>query len=212
MDHVNYCKQFLKAGGKVLDIGSGRGRFLKEMAALGFEANGVETNPDYLGGNVVEARAEELPFPNASFDFVNCAEVSEHVDDPIKMLKEIKRVLKSGGKCYISFHNRFGVYDYHYHLYFINWMPRRLAEFFLKVLGKTKQDGSAGRQKLLTMHYYTFGNIKKMLLRQSFSISDIRAKKIKKRFGLTSIPILILYSALLRPFYFNTFHILLKKQ
>ena len=112
MDHINYCKQFLKAGGRILDIGAGRGKFLAGMAELGFEVYGVETNPEYIGGYVLGTRAEELPFEDASFDFVNCAEVSEHVDDPIKMLKEIFRVLKPGGRCYISFHNRWGVYDY----------------------------------------------------------------------------------------------------
>ena len=211
MSHAEYCSKLVPAGGRILDIGAGRGRFLKEMAGLGFEIHGVETNSDYIEGNVIGTRAEELPFEDASFDFVNCAEVSEHVDDPIKVLKEIFRVLKPGGRCYISFHNRWGVYDYHYHLYFINWMPRRLAEFFLKLLGRQKKDGAAGRQKLETMHYFTFGEIKNTLGSLGFIHLDIRIEKIKSRFGGIAPIFSTIYSLFLRPFYFNTFHILLTK-
>ena len=211
MSHAEYCSKLVPAGGRILDIGAGRGRFLKEMAGLGFEIHGVETNSDYIGGNVIGTRAEELPFEDASFDFVNCAEVSEHVDDPIKVLKEIFRVLKPGGKCYISFHNRWSVYDYHYHLYFINWMPRVLAEPILKFLGRQKEDGPAGRQKLMTMHYYTYGHALKLLCDAGFTALDIRQERIKKFFGIFNFIFLILYFVVLRTFYFNTFHFLLLK-
>ena len=211
MSHAEYCSKFIPIGGKVLDVGSGRGNFLREMAGLGFDARGVESNPERIFGKVVRASAEDLPFPNNHFDFVNCAEVSEHVDDPIKMLKEIFRVLKPGGRCYISFHNRWGVYDYHYHLYFINWMPRSWTEPILKFFGKQKEDGPAGRQKLTTMHYYTYGQALKTLRNAGFSVSDIRIERIKKTFGAFNFLFLVFYFSLLRTFYFNTFHFLLAK-
>ncbi|MDP3935235.1 MAG: class I SAM-dependent methyltransferase [Candidatus Giovannonibacteria bacterium] len=211
MSHADYCSKFIPRGGSVLDIGAGRGKFLAEMEKLGFKIYGVETNPEYIGGPVIKALAEELPFPEKYFDFVNCAEVSEHVDDPVKMLKEIFRVLKPGGKCYISFHNRWGIYDYHYHLYFINWLPRLWTEPVLKFLNKEKKDGPAGRQKLTTMHYYIFSSVKKLLESTGFKTSDIRKEKIKDRFGFLSAPFLFFYFLFLRPFYFNTFHILLTK-
>jgi len=198
-----------------LDVGSGRGDFLRGMASLGFDARGVESSPERIfsatGGKVVRASAEDLPFQDNYFDFVNCAEVSEHADNPAKMLAEIFRVLKSGGKCYISFHNRCGVYDYHYHLYFINWMPRAWTEPILKFLGKQKKDGQAGRQKLISMHYYTCGRILRMLRDAGFSAADIRAERIKKISGVFHILFLFFYFCLLRPFYFNTFHFLLAK-
>lgn len=211
MTHADYCGQFLKAGDRVLDIGAGRGNFLAEMEKLGFKVYGVETNPEYIGGPILDVRAENLPFLDNYFDFVNCAEVAEHVDDPLKMLKEIFRVLKPGGKCYISFHNRWGVYDYHYHLYFINWMPRAWTELILKLLGRQKEDGLAGRQKLISMHYYTYGQAFMFLRQAGFVVADIRSEKIKKIFGAFSFLFLIFYFGLLRPLYFNTFHFLLEK-
>src|SRR3989344_7688081 len=111
MSHAEYCSKFIPIGGKVLDVGSGRGNFLREMSGLGFDACGVEPNPERVfsaiggpafgRGKVVRASAENLPFPNNHFDFVNCAEVSEHVDNPARMLQEIFRVLKPGCRCYI---------------------------------------------------------------------------------------------------------------
>ncbi len=211
MSHADYCSKFIPRAGSVLDIGAGRGKFLAEMEKLGFKVYGVETNPEYIGGLVLKARAEELPFPEKYFDFVNCAEVSEHVDDPVKMLQEIFRVLKPQGKCYISFHNRWGIYDYHYHFYFINWLPRLWTEPVLKILNKAKEDGQAGRQKLTTMHYYTFTSAKKILKSMGFKTSDIRQEKIKDRLKFLSALFLPFYYFLLRPFYFNTFHFLLTK-
>ncbi len=224
MTHADYCASFVGRNGTVLDVGSGRGAFLVEMAKLGFKAFGIETNPAYIAEtkaraeaenisvNVTGGRAEMLPFPDASFDFINCSEVSEHVDDPGAMLAEMFRVLRPGGRCYVSFHNRFGVYDFHYHLYFINWIPRLLTEPVLRLLGKQKPDSlGIGRQKLRTMHYYRYGEVRRLLSGIGFAVHDIRIPKIKFRFGRLAPLALVLYLSLLRPVYYNTFHILLEK-
>ena len=39
-----------------------------------------------------------MPFEDENFNFVMCNHVLEHVDDDIRALEEIKRVLKKGGK------------------------------------------------------------------------------------------------------------------
>lgn len=212
MSHAEYCSKFIPKGGKILDIGSGMGDFLRAMRALGFDAYGVETNPERIFENVVRASAESMPFPDNRFDFVNCAEVTEHVNDPQKVCQEIFRVLKPSGRCYISFHNRWGIYDYHYNLYFINWMPRVWAERAIKFLGREKSDGPAGRQKLTTMHYYTYKSAKRLLETAGFSAKDIRVGKIRRSFGVLSSAVLFVYFLLFRPFYFNTFHFLAAKQ
>ncbi len=224
MIHANYCKQFICLGGEVLDVGSGRGKFLCAMAQLRFRVYGVEVSSLYIEEakklaetnnvsiNVTQGKAEALPFEDGKFDFVNCAEVSEHVDDTIKMCQEIFRVLKLGSKCYISFHNRYGFYDYHYNMPFINWMPRFLAENITSMFGKAKKDSrEIGRQSLSSMHYYTFSQVKTMLQNLGFKVRDIRVDKSKDRFGFLSPLILLVYFSVARPFYFNTFHILVEK-
>jgi len=223
MNHYDYCAQFVRTGEDVLDVGAGKGVFSCEMAKRGFRAFGIEVNPLYVEKTkqrakdedvsilVTLGKAEQMPYDDNKFSFVNASEVTEHVDRPIEMCKEIYRVLKPGAKAYISFHNRFGIYDYHYHMYFINWLPRFLTEPVLKLLKKQKPDGEAGRQKLTTMHYYTYGQAKKLLKNVGFKVEDIRVGKIKNRFKFFSIILLPLYFAVLRPFYFNTFHIIARK-
>lgn len=223
MSHADYCAQFVAPSEKVLDVGSGQGKFLCEMAERGFAVYGVETNPAYIAAAAKNAqtrgltvalrqgKGEHLPFSEAYFDFVNCAEVTEHVDNPKMLCQEIWRVMKQHGKGYVSFHNRFGGYDYHYHLYGINWLPRVWAERLLRLLGKQKEDGAAGRQRLTTMHYYTYADVKLMLLNIGFTVHDIREIKIRQRYGRFSFIILLLYKAMLRPLYFNTFHMLIEK-
>jgi len=193
------------------------------MSKKGFEVFGVEINPSYiekineriveedLKVSVVEGRAEELPYENNIFSFANASEITEHVENPEMVCREIYRVLMPNAKAYISFHNRFGVYDYHHHTYFINWMPRTWSERVLKLLGKQKDDGEAGRQKLLTMHYYTYKEVKQLLKSCGFNLIDIRADKISKKYKLFSKILLPIYYIILRPLYFNSFHVLVTK-
>ncbi len=54
------------------------------------EASGLAI--DYKVGS-----GEDIPFPDASFDYVACCDVLEHVDDVNRVIGEITRVLKPGG-------------------------------------------------------------------------------------------------------------------
>jgi hypothetical protein len=44
-----------------------------------------------------------LTYPDSSFDLVLHSEVIEHVPDPVKALKECKRILKPGGVCLFTY-------------------------------------------------------------------------------------------------------------
>src|SRR5581483_1378704 len=56
---------------------------------------------------LVECLAEELPFPEASFDVVISTLVLCTVADPARSLSEIRRVLKPGGSLRFIEHVRF---------------------------------------------------------------------------------------------------------
>lgn len=210
---------------KILDLGSGRGDFLIELAKRGVKAMGLERNEEYVRISyekareegvkieIVKGKAENLPFENNSFDFVNASEIIEHIEEPIKVLEEIYRVSVLGGKCYISVPNRFGFKDPHFKMYFINWLPRFLAEFYLSLRRAHKDYKSfQDRQKLSEMRYFTFAGFSKLAGNVGFKIIDIREEKIKKiknRFLRNFLN--IAYSLILKRFYFNTFHFLLIK-
>lgn len=48
------------------------------------------------------ASAEKLPFKDESFDLILCFETIEHIENPQKALKEIKRVIKKDGKVILT--------------------------------------------------------------------------------------------------------------
>lgn len=63
---------------------------------------------------VIQGDCCRLPFRSCSVDFVVCTMVIEHVPDDMDLIKEIKRVLKPGGKAFVSsvIRKRFGIYFY----------------------------------------------------------------------------------------------------
>lgn len=209
----------------VLDLGSGRGRFLIEAASSGINITGLECYQKYIEDSyrlaeergvkiqVLQGFGEKLPFANESFDFVNMAEVIEHVQSPITVMSEVRRVLKPGGRVYLSVPNRFGLKDQHFGLYFVNWLPRSLADIFISIFGEHKDyAGQAGHQRLADMHYFTYTGITKLLKSLGFSYKDMRVLKIKEKFKNPFIGgmVLVIYF-ILKPWYLDSFHILVYK-
>lgn len=91
---------------QVLDLGCGDGSLLDELVRRGHEATGADMSPDELavarrrlGGRarLVETRAQELPFDDASFDVVLSHMALMLMDDLERVLDEIGRVLRPGG-------------------------------------------------------------------------------------------------------------------
>lgn len=210
---------------EVLDLGSGQGTFLIDAATRGASATGLETNPAYIKQSceaaaragvhitVVEGRGEALPFPDNSFDFVNLSEVIEHVDDPLLLLREVHRVLRPGGRAYLSAPNRFGIKDPHFHLYFVNWLPRRYANRFISLFGthKNYEDKSAGRQNLMNMHYYAYSAIRNLVRSEGFTVIDVRANRINRALGKVLGFLVAIVYFVARSLYFDSFHLLLTK-
>jgi SAM-dependent methyltransferase len=85
----------------LLDIGCGVGAFLSQYQAA--RAVGVDVSHDAAlfcrSSNlcVVVANGGDLPFTSASFDVVRSKEVLEHISNPVKMVSEMKRVLRERG-------------------------------------------------------------------------------------------------------------------
>ncbi|MBX2944887.1 MAG: methyltransferase domain-containing protein [Cyclobacteriaceae bacterium] len=97
----------------VLDIGASSGEFMEAVLEFGWVAIGVEpstsgvTTAKAKGLHVVQAPAEQLPFPDQSFDLVHSNHVFEHLADPMAAAKEAYRVLKPGGIVFIEVPNQF---------------------------------------------------------------------------------------------------------
>src|SRR5216110_1387856 len=107
-----------EAGGSVLEIGAGTGANLahydESIESLVF----TEPEPAMLRrlqrkareqvtqAEVVQAPAEDLPFEDASFDTVVSTLVLCGVDDQARSLREIRRVLRPGGRLLFLEHVR----------------------------------------------------------------------------------------------------------
>lgn len=210
---------------RILDLGCGRGEFILEAAEGGARVVGVDINEKYLEltrkrtegdprvEKILKSSGESLPFLDSSFGFVNMAEVIEHVADPQHVLDEVFRVLEPSGCAYISVPSRFGIRDPHFHLYFVNLLPRAWAERVIDMCGRTKnyEDTSAGRQRLSDMHYYTFNAAKNLFTRKGFCVRDIRIERIEMAVWKPLHRISVLLYGIIRPFYPVTFHFLVTK-
>jgi SAM-dependent methyltransferase len=93
--------------GRVLEIGPGEGWLVRRLLASGNTVVTTDLSRRWLSrlpsaGDPKLLRAQgdalSLPFPGESFDRVVAAEVLEHLPDPGATLREVRRVLKPGGK------------------------------------------------------------------------------------------------------------------
>ena len=97
-----YCK-----GKKTLDLGCGEGEFLRHGKE---HMHGVDPNARVIrklhaqGYAVVQGSASHLPYERSEFEVVHCHNVIEHmdIDTAYRMLKEVERVLKPGGRFILS--------------------------------------------------------------------------------------------------------------
>lgn len=86
--------------GRVLDVGCGSTRLRKHLGTSA-EYTGIDFYSKEADVRVDIAK-ERYPFSDASFDYVLCNAVLEHVANPVFVLREIQRVLKPGGVVYVG--------------------------------------------------------------------------------------------------------------
>jgi hypothetical protein len=105
--------RFLSQGDRALDLMTSHDSHLPDhplmaqIAGLGMNAEELAANPRLTERIVHDLNnAPELPFGPASFDIALCALSVEYLTQPVKVLKEVKRVLRPGGRLVVSFSDR----------------------------------------------------------------------------------------------------------
>jgi len=92
--------------GKVLDVPTGTGILAAGLKKMGFEVSCCDINPSYF--SVPDLKIElgdlnqTLPYPDTTFDYLVCLDGIEHTESPSNAIREFQRVLKRGGKLFLS--------------------------------------------------------------------------------------------------------------
>ncbi len=128
---VALLREYLPVGGaKVLEIGCGEGILLGELQRAGFEVMGIEASE----GASAAARAGGLkvvtgyfPHPEVRgpFDCVVMSQVLEHLENPRKILGEIVKLLKVGGRLLLVQTHWPGVMPQRYKEKWYAWVPEQ---------------------------------------------------------------------------------------
>ena len=89
-------------GARILEVGAGTGRQAAELTRRGFPVEAIEVAASVYAGDrvfpITDYDGRTIPFPDRSFDIVFSSSVMEHVPDLAQLHREIRRVLRPGGR------------------------------------------------------------------------------------------------------------------
>jgi SAM-dependent methyltransferase len=161
--HRDFTRRFLAGGsGRLLDMGSGLGFFLKAVSACTtWDGYGCEISPaavryarEVLGlQNVMRTRLEDADLPGSSFDIVTMWDVIEHIPRPDPVLRRCHSLLREGGLCFIRTPN----------------VAVQLARARLTRLILGMRPNVAYLQARDHLHHYSMSSIRRLLERNGFS-------------------------------------------
>lgn len=95
--------------GKILDIPTGTGVLADRLRKMGFEICCCDITSNYF--SIPDLKVDigdlnqRLPYGNHSFDYLVCLDGIEHTENPSNAIREFSRVLKKGGKIFLSLPN-----------------------------------------------------------------------------------------------------------
>ncbi|MCE7744475.1 MAG: class I SAM-dependent methyltransferase [Candidatus Heimdallarchaeota archaeon] len=175
---IQFIKQ-LPATSRILDLGCGNARHTRVMLERNFEVIGLDISYRILQTakenelssvkdkltSLINSDARVLPFRNEVFDHVIMIAVIHHfesIDDRVKILQEIKRILTENGTCLIS-----------------TWLkthPRFQKEDLSELVKSGKQDilvpWTLANGKKINRYYYLFEKeeLEELVLQLGFKI------------------------------------------
>lgn len=108
--YVETCERY-SAVGRLLDIGSGNGSFLKEAIRRGWKGSGLDPNPvwqEIQPSMGIRPRLGRFPddlSPTERYDVIAMLDVLEHMADPVSFLESARRHLSPGGIVFVQVPN-----------------------------------------------------------------------------------------------------------
>lgn len=112
---IKYMDNFKQEGNSLLEVGTGKGSFLKAALNAGYDAYGIEPSvrsytmaKAKVGERVVNCTLESMhlnPALNKKFDFIMLWHVLEHLHNPGEIISLLQSYLKPGGTLIIGVPN-----------------------------------------------------------------------------------------------------------
>jgi ubiquinone biosynthesis O-methyltransferase len=186
--HIIYQTKDLIKGKKVLDLGCGAGRlslFAAKYAKEVFGIDYIEKAIDYANNFAEITKSKNITFQvgdldlfkNEKFDVILISDVLQHVDDPLKTLKQCHKILKKNGLVIISIPN-FNNFRGHVWLTLQSMfnLPMSLTDTFQITSEEMKKLSKKAKLKLIKTTGYSF----------EWGWSDWAIEDMKRRINLAT--------------------------
>lgn len=161
---------FIENCEKILDAGSGTGRFARHFAQNGHNVIAMDTSPAMLEENrkqahlqkvedrieFIQGDIENIPLEDNSIDAITCVHVMVHYQDIDKAIGEFCRILKPGGILVFELAN--------------SLMARTYNRIWATIFGR--------KHYSFTDYYHTYNAVTASLAKHNITIK--KRKKIKK--------------------------------
>lgn len=154
--------------GKILDVGCGRGDFLKLAAQKGWESYGLDfsrPSADYakknFGIDVLAAKFEEAKFDDNFFDAVTMWDYLEHTKSPAEVLKKLNAITKKGSIVVIASPN-------------MDSLLEKIAGFCYRISFKKIKSPLAKQYPFSHSYHFTVSTLSKYLEKSGFKIIKIK--------------------------------------
>jgi SAM-dependent methyltransferase len=155
------------AGCRVLDVGAGGAPYRGLFSHCEYETQDLgQLDPVLLTQGEFSAidyvsDAADIDVPDGSIDVVLCTEVLEHVPEPIAVLHEIGRILKPGGRLFLTVPLGSGLHQEPYHFYggyTPHFFDRFLREAGFERWHVEAKGGSFGHYAMFTLWFAKASN------------------------------------------------------
>ncbi len=164
-----------EARGKVLDVPCGTGVLADRLKRKGFDVYCCDISDSYFSIPDLTLKIGDLnhsiPYPDAFFDYVVSIDGIEHTENPSNAIREFVRVLKKGGKLFITTAN------------FLN-IERRLRYLFWGSLSRLPPRLAIEKKSNLAMVHVSpllYPLLKFIMEYNGFRIVRVEKEKLKPR-------------------------------
>jgi len=170
---AHLCAPYLTGAARAADLGAGTGIIRKTLEIeCGNPIYGLEIDNEFVveRERMVRGDVLRMPFASESLDFAMLNHLYEHVPDAGQLFRETYRVLKPGGRAYVTAGSRLAIMEPHYRLPFLSWLPAGPAGSYLRATrrGESYDD----------IRFLTYRPLTRLMRDAGFIVHDVTERAI----------------------------------